>query len=333
MRYLTAFGLAIVLALGGGVAYVYYGLTHRPDVSAFAALMLSADTPPKGSLRVTFLGVSTLLFDDGQTAILLDGFFTRPNSRQLFLEKISPDKTIIRNSLRRAGIDRLAAVIVNHSHYDHAMDAPEVAAQTGAVLVGSESTANVGRGWGLPEAQIASRRPGNIMTFGRFTVTLLQSAHVPSPFTGGEITAPLVPPVRANSYLEGTSFAVLIEHDGRRLLVNASAGFAPGAFTGRSADVVFLGIGQLARQSPPYMTAYWREVVATTGARRVIPIHWDDFTAPIDQPLRPIPILLDDMNASMKFLVVEGGKSGVEVKLPEAWTAFDPFDRLPASAR
>jgi L-ascorbate metabolism protein UlaG (beta-lactamase superfamily) len=81
------------------------------------------------------------------------------------------------------------------------------------------------------------------------------------------------------------------------------------------------------------MAEYWRELVTTSGARRVIPIHWDDFTAPIDQPLRPIPVLLDDMNASMKFLVAEGGKSGVEVKLPVAWTVFDPFDRLPASAR
>ena len=333
MKYVIAFGLAIMVVLASAAAYVYYGLTHRPDLSSFVALTAAPDINRNAPLRVTFLGVSTLLFDDGSTAILLDGFFTRPNSRQLLLEKISPDKAIIKNSLQRAGIDKLAAVIVNHSHYDHAMDAPEVAARTGAVLVGSESTANVGRGWGLPEANIAARRPGDIMTFGRFTVTLLQSRHVPSRFTGGEIAAPLVPPVRANAYLEGTSFAVQIEHDGRRLLVNASAGFVPGALAGRRADVVFLGIGQLGKQSLSYMAEYWRELVTTSSARRVIPIHWDDFTAPIDQPLRPIPVLLDDMNASMKFLVAEGGKSGVEVKLPEAWTVFDPFDRLPASAR
>jgi len=156
---------------------------------------------------------------------------------------------------------------------------------------------------------------------------------VPSPFTGGEITTLLIPPVRANAYLEGTSFAILIEHHGRRLLVNASAGFIPGALAGRRADVVFLGIGQLGRQTPSYMAAYWREMVTASGARRVIPIHWDDFTRPIDEPLQPIPVLLDDMNASMKFLIAEGEKSGVEVKLPEAWTVFDPFDRLPASGR
>jgi L-ascorbate metabolism protein UlaG (beta-lactamase superfamily) len=333
MKYVIALGLALVLALAGAAAYIYHGLTHRPDVSSFAVLKPAADINRRPPLRATFLGVSTLLFDDGETAILLDGFFTRPNSRQLFLEKISPDKTIIKNSLQRAGIDKLAAVIVNHSHYDHAMDAPEVALQTGALLVGSESTANVGRGGGLPEARIVARRPGDVLTFGRFTITLLQSWHVPSPFTGGEITAPLVPPVRANAYLEGTSFAILIEHDGRRLLINASAGFVPGALAGRRADVVFLGIGQLGKQSPSYMAAYWQEMVAASGARRIIPIHWDDFTRPLDEPLRPIPFLLDDMNASMKFLIAEGDKSGVQVRLPDAWTAFDPFDQLSASAR
>ncbi len=138
MKYVIAFGLAIMVVLASAAAYVYYGLTHRPDLSSFVALTAAPDINRNAPLRVTFLGVSTLLFDDGSTAILLDGFFTRPNSRQLFLEKISPDKTIIKNSLQRAGIDKLAAVIVNHSHYDHAMDAPEVAAQTGAVLVGSE---------------------------------------------------------------------------------------------------------------------------------------------------------------------------------------------------
>ena len=86
LKYAIAFGLAIMVVLAGTAAYVYYGLTHRPDVSSFAALKTSPDINRNAPLRVTFLGVSTLLFDDGSTAILLDGFFTRPNSRQLFLE-------------------------------------------------------------------------------------------------------------------------------------------------------------------------------------------------------------------------------------------------------
>ena len=103
MKYVIAFGLAIMVVLASAAAYVYYGLISQgPDLSSFVVLTAAPDINRNAPLRVTFLGVSTLLFDDGSTAILLDGFFTRPNSRQLFLEKISPDKTIIKNSLQRA---------------------------------------------------------------------------------------------------------------------------------------------------------------------------------------------------------------------------------------
>ena len=90
------------------------------------------------------------------------------------------------------------------------------------------------------------------MTFGRFTVTLLQRpARAVALHRRRNRHAARPARVRANAYLEGTSFAVLIEHDGRRLLVNARlAETVPGALAGRRADVVFLGIGLLGRQPP-----------------------------------------------------------------------------------
>jgi L-ascorbate metabolism protein UlaG (beta-lactamase superfamily) len=238
----------------------------------------------------------------------------------MFLSKISPDNALIARHLKHAGINRLAAVIVNHSQYDHVMDAPEVALQTGAVLVGSESTANVGRGWGLPDDRIRVKQPGDTMDFGRFHVTLLQSGHIPSGYPTGEITAPIIPPARANAYLVGTNYAVLVEHDGKTLLINASAGFAPGALVGRHVDV-----GGLGKRDMTYIEAYWHEVVETTGARRVVPVHWDNLTLPLDEPLKPIPHLLDDFDATMRFLLAKGAAQGVDVRLPQAWQAVELF--------
>lgn len=331
MKNVVRIGAVLLVLAVGAASYVYNGLSHRPDINAYNAFKTFTKASRDSELRTMFLGVSTLLFDDGETAILTDGFFTRPTPRQVFLEKITPDKAIIQKNLRRAGITRLAAVIVNHSHYDHVMDSPEVAAQTGAMLIGSDSTANVGRGWGLAEDKIAVRHAGDVMNFGRFRITLLPGGHVPSPFIGGEITEPLKPPVRANEYLEGGSFALLIEHRGRSMLVNASAGFTPDAMRGRKADVVFLGIGQLGKRPASYMAAYWQEMVEKPAARRVIAIHWDDFTRSLDEPLVPLPNLIDDFPASMKFLADRGQASGVDLKLPEAFVAFDPFEKLPAA--
>jgi L-ascorbate metabolism protein UlaG (beta-lactamase superfamily) len=325
MKILWRILLGLILVVGVAAGWIVFQMRTISDLGVYRSLALEAPTSKPGSLVVTFLGVSTLLLNDGETAILTDGFFTRPGIREIFLSKISPDKALIAKSLKHVGIDRLAAVIVNHSHYDHAMDAPEVALQTGAVLVGSESTANVGRGWGLPEDRIWVKQPGDTMEFARFHVTLLQSGHIPRGYPTGDITAPIIPPVHANAYLMGTNYAVLVEHEGKTLLINASAGFAPGSLAGRHADVVFMGIGGLGKRDMAYMEAYWHEVIGATGARRVIPVHWDNLTLPLDEPLQPIPHLMDDFDATMHFLLAKGAAQGVDVRLPQAWQKVEVF--------
>lgn len=316
-----AVSAAALLALAG---WLYLGLTRHAYIADYARLAPAPPAPPP-QLRTMFLGVSTILLDDGETAILTDGFFTRPNPKQLFLGKIAPDPEIVSRSLARAGITRLAAVIVCHSHYDHAMDAPLVALKTGAVVVGSPSTANVARGGDVPEDRIRTPAPGEALTFGKFKVTLLASRHAPTGFAMGEIAAPLRPPARATEYREGGSYAVLIEHGARALLINASAGFTPGAFAGRRAETVFLGVGQLGKRDAAYMEDYWREAVASVGAKRVVAIHWDNFALPLDLPLQPIPNLLDDFAATMRFLTDRGRAGGVDIRVPQAWQSFDPF--------
>jgi hypothetical protein len=63
---------------------------------------------------------------------------------------------------------------------------------------------------------------------------------------------------------------------------------------------------------------YWRAVVEPVSPRCVIPIHWDDFTLPLFAPLEPSPRLLDDVPASMAFLIrkTAGGAPGLGM-LPE----------------
>jgi len=324
-RYAKHTLIAFVAFLLCGAIWLAYEFGSRPSVAPYAYLALAPAAGKVTGLRVTFLGVSTLLFDDGETAILTDGFFTRPDWKTVLTRKVRPDSERIAKSLQRAGITRLDAVIVTHSHYDHAMDSPEVARRTGAIVLGSESTANVARGWKLAENQIRIVGNGDQIEFGRFQVTFIQTRHAPTDFTGGEIREPLMPPVRANQYREGSSFSVLIKHNGKTLLVQSTAGFVEGALRGQQADVVFLGIGALGNQGEAYRQAYWHETVQAVGASRVIPIHWDDFTRPLDQPLVPLPYLFDDLDKSMAFILGRGQHEGVDVKFAPTWAKVDPF--------
>jgi L-ascorbate metabolism protein UlaG (beta-lactamase superfamily) len=250
---------------------------------------------------------------------MTDGFFSRPSVLSIAVGRISPDEDAIARSLERAGVRELAAVIPVHSHYDHAMDAPEVARRSGAVLVGSESSANIARGVGFPEERIRVATPGEPLRFGSFEVTLIRSQHFPHGMAMGEITEPLVPPARALDYLDGGSFSVLIAHPAGTLLVQGSAGFEPGALAGRRADVVLLGIGALGTRDEAYRKAYWDEVVAPVRPRCVIPIHWDDLTRPLDEPLVLAPRLLDDFDATMAFLGHEAAAGSMALALLPVW--------------
>lgn len=325
VRILT---LSFVLALFSGICFMPNDaatMDREKTVNTFQAPPSVTDST---RLKVKFFGVSTLLLDDGETAILTDGFFSRPNLIAVATRKIAPDRELIARSLEKAGITKLSAVLVTHSHYDHAMDSPEVALRTGAVLAGSESTANIARGWGMPENRIISVKDHQTLKYGRFEITFIPSEHAPLMVARGTITSPLVPPVRAVSYKDGGSYAILIKHDGRSILVQSSAGIATGALKGTKADVVFLGVGLLGKQTPEFRTKYWNEVVKEVGARRVIPVHWDDFSKSLDSPLVPTPWPLDEVKKAMAFLKERGAAEGVDVRMPAAWGEIDPFGSL-----
>lgn len=326
LKWIGGILVVIIVIAVGAVAWL---LIDRPSLQPYVHLQMPVAPVTPGQVRVKFLGVATLLIEDGETAILTDGFFSRPGIAQMILGQVKPDMHAIDQGLKRAGISSLAAVIVNHSHYDHAMDAPEVAKRTGAMLIGSESTANVGRGWGLPEAQIRLAQLGEAMQFGRFTVTLLASRHAPTGFTGGEITSPLKPPAGVTDYLEGASYAILVQHADKSLLINGSAGFEPGALKNIRADVVLLGTGGIGLFEAQHENAYWKEVVTGVGAKRVIPIHWDDFmTVAAGEPLRPSTKILGDFDHMMAFLKTNGEKDGVEVRLPLDGEPMNVWDGL-----
>ena len=91
---------------------------------------------------------------------------------------------------------------------------------------------------------------------------------------------------------------------------------------------MLLGIGSLGPRSDAYRQDYWREVVQSSGAKRVIPIHWDDFWLSADQPMQPLPPPIDQFDVSMRFLMARGTAERVEIRLPLPWQAMDVFSGL-----
>ncbi|WP_343602334.1 MBL fold metallo-hydrolase [Mycobacterium sp.] len=299
----------------------------RPDITSYADRFTMPAAKHDAPLAVTWLGVSTLLLDDGSSAVLTDGYFSRPGVTRVALGKVAPSPGRVDGCLARAKVRRLDAVIPLHTHLDHALDSALVADRTGALLVGGTSAANIGRGYGLPEGRIVVATSGEPIMLGAFEITLVQSRHCPPDRFPGDITAPVVPPVKASAYRCGDAWSTLVYHrpSGRRMLIQGSAGFVPGALAGRRAEVAYLGVGQLGLLAESYLVDYWTETVRAVGARTVVPIHWDDFFRPLSKPPRANLYGVDDLDASMHVLDKLATQDGVAVQMPTVWRREDPW--------
>ena len=269
-RLLRRTGIALLALLLLAIAFVTVQIERRPPLAPYQSLTLPPATGQE-SVRVRFAGVSTLVFDDGETAWMTDGFFSRPGKWQTFTGKISPDTEAITRQLTRLGVTQLAAVVPLHSHYDHAMDSPVVAEHTGAMLIGSASALNIGRGLGLAENRMRLVQPGDVVVLGKFTLRFIAGRHSPTPYSDGvameNIDASLVPPARATAWREGQVWSLWVEHaSGQRILVQGQRRLRAGRALGRAGRYGAAGRGHARQERRDYRAAYWNEVVKATGA-------------------------------------------------------------------
>ena len=260
------------------------------------------------AVTVTWLGVTTLLFDDGETQILIDGFFSRPSLAEVVLRRpVDNDAPQINYVMNEFRMRRLAAIIPVHSHFDHAMDVGAIANRSSASILGSESTAQVARGAGVPEDQITVVKAAASFEFGDFRVTLRPIGHAPIGWRGsvpfdGIIEEPLTMPQPISAWRMGGGYTIIIEHPQGTALVQGSSAFKKYGLQDVAADVVFLGVGQLKSLGRNYAELYWQHTVTTTGSHSVYPIHFDDFTKPFGEVVLP-PKIIDNFETTAQWLV------------------------------
>lgn len=178
--WLRITGIALALIVVAALLFVRHAWKQRRDISDIDWPTAKSVTDPDAVVSVTWLGITTLLFDDGETQIIVDGTFTRLSAlRLLSFMPVSSDIATINQAIAAFKLDRLAAIVPVHSHFDHAMDAGRVANRTNALVLGSESTANIARGADVPVDQYQTLADGESRQFGEFSVRLLLSNHAP----------------------------------------------------------------------------------------------------------------------------------------------------------
>lgn len=243
-------------------------------------------------MKLIYLGTNTLVFRKDQSALLVDPHFTRPGLLAL-LRRLHPDPKRVAAGLGTARISRLDAVLLTHTHYDHALDLPEIVRTAGGQVFGSESAANILRGSGMRSDAFHRVMPGEAYLIGNATVRFHPAQHIsfPPPLSwlmpeNGAITAPLQPPGYFWAYRCGAVYAIQID----QVLVFGSAGFVPGAYAGLDVQDVVLGVGGLATKPAAYLRQFYQESVLSVGAKRVWLSHWDHFFLPVQRGLRHLAL-------------------------------------------
>jgi len=294
----AAIVVAAVLAVGAAISVWLW--RDRPSLENIDwAPPVIAAASATDSVTATWLGVATLLFDDGETQILVDGFFSRPTLDDIIFDRpVGNDAATINYALDEYRMRRLAAIIPVHSHFDHAMDVGAIANRTSASVLGSESTLQIARGAGVPEDQMTLVEVGKAYEFGRFDVTLLASSHASLGWRGsvvfpGSIDAPLPLPQPVSAFREGSSYTIVIAHPQGTTIVQGSAGMPGRSLAKVSTDVVMLGVGGLESLGFEYAEQYWQSLVTATGAQSVYPIHFDDLTRPFGETIASARFLGD----------------------------------------
>jgi L-ascorbate metabolism protein UlaG (beta-lactamase superfamily) len=291
---------SLLLFVLAAVSFVAWRWQERSEVAELGWPVAASSRGSAERVTVTWLGITTLLFDDGETQILTDGTFSRPGLVDILAQRrIYSDVDTVNYALAEFRVDRLAAIVALHSHFDHAMDVGHVANRTTAVVLGSESTANIARGADVPVSQYQILADGETRQFGKFTITLIESRHAPigigdQPAFPGTIDEPLEQPARVLDWREGGTWSVLINHPQGTALVQGSGGFIEGALLEEGADVVMLGVAGLSGLGRDYVGKYWHETVVRTGATRVFPVHYEDFTRPFGEVVL-FPDIVDDV--------------------------------------
>jgi L-ascorbate metabolism protein UlaG (beta-lactamase superfamily) len=229
-------------------------------------------------LELEWLGVAGYRLSYEGVSILVDPYVSRVPLRALLLRRPAlPDRRLIDRYIKPA-----QAVLIGHTHWDHAVDAPALARRDGATVYGSRSLAHLMRLHGLESVVVEPHRPYEV---GPFVVRFIPSRHSKLilgrkvPFDG-PLTCEDVHGLTPGAYRCGDVFGIRIDVAGTGLYHQGSADLDDAQPIER-ADVFLAGVA--GRQVTP---RYWERILPRLDPRLIVPTHYDDFFAPLDEDLR-----------------------------------------------
>ncbi|MEP3209305.1 MAG: MBL fold metallo-hydrolase [Maribacter sp.] len=255
-------------------------------ISFFISSIAEAQNNP---IQLKYFGTAGWEITDGKITVLLDPYITRmklgtgpgisaEDSRQTVLRSdVFVSDTLLIDSL----ITKADFILVHHSHFDHLADVPYIAKKTGAKVIGTETTRNILRGYGIPEEQLYPVKGGEDYQFENFSIQVIPSIHsaLNDKHYIDSRTYTEVPntPLKVSEFIEGGSLMFLARFANHNILTMASMNFIERELLGQKPDILLAGVNR----SQLGLYNYNERLLAVTNyPKTIIPTHWDNFRLP-----------------------------------------------------
>jgi L-ascorbate metabolism protein UlaG (beta-lactamase superfamily) len=231
-----------------------------------------------GGLELEWLGVAGFRLSFQGHTLLIDLYLSRaPLASLLRRRPALPDPAMLDRFLDPPG--RVVGVLVGHTHFDHAVDAPAAARRFGCPALGSRSLGRLMRLHGVGERAVEVE-PYRTYELGAFSVTFVSSVHSPLllgravPFDGelscGDVQRRWPGAYRCRQVC--------------RLCHQGSADLLDDAIRHHGVDVFLAGVA--GREFSRY---YWGRILPELEPRVVVASHFDDFFRPLAAPMGLAP--------------------------------------------
>ncbi|MEX2108630.1 MAG: MBL fold metallo-hydrolase [Solirubrobacterales bacterium] len=291
--------------------------SERDDGQALVELERRPLELPAG-LEVEWLGVSGYRITyEGQT-LFIDPYLSRVPFRDLALRRPTlPDPAALDRFVKAPG--EVAGVLVGHTHFDHAVDAPAIARRFGCKAYGSSSLVNLMALHGLAERAVEVE-PYRTYELGPFEVSFTPSVHsklllgLAVPYDG-ELTCEHLDSLSPVAYRCGQVWGISIEVAGLRFYHQGSANLVDDAIRERGVDVFLAGVA-----GRGFTRDYWKRILPRLDPRVVVPTHYDNFFRPLGRPMEFVS------NVQLSELPNEIGAVSADVELA-ALPRSDAFSR------
>lgn len=255
---------------------------QREDGQALGELEARPLSLPDG-LEVEWLGVSGYRISAEGKTLFVDPYLSRvPFADLLRRRSALPDPAMLDRFVHAPG--DVVGVLVGHTHFDHAVDAPAIARRFDCKAYGSDSLVALMGLHGLA-GQTVEVEPYRTYELGPFEVSFTPSVHsklllgLAVPYDG-DLTCEHLDGLTPGAYRCGQVWGISIKVAGLSFYHQGSANLIDEAVREREVDVFLAGVA-----GRNFTEDYWRRIIPRLDPKVVVPTHYDNFFRPLGQRL------------------------------------------------